>query len=89
MFIMETIKGGDPERGIANRLQKRGVSWSKSQSKQSAIGFFSSRPNWDLPPPHPQASVLRPGIQRGGQHSLSGEGYGGPNADDWVESITL
>jgi hypothetical protein len=41
MFIMEAIKGGVPER-IVNGLQKRGVSWSKSQSKQSAKFFLQS-----------------------------------------------
>ncbi len=24
------------------------------------LGFFSNRPNWDPPPPHPQASVFPP-----------------------------
>ncbi len=32
-------------------------------------------------PPHP------PGIRKGGQHSLAGEGAGGANSDDWRGSL--
>ncbi len=46
------------------------------------LGFFSSRWNWDPPPPHPQASVSPALWFRGGggvTHSLAGEGWvGGP-----------
>ncbi len=42
--------------------------------------------------PPPQASVSPPLDPRGGgeQHSLKGEGVGGPNPDDfWIESLAL
>jgi hypothetical protein len=41
---------------------------------------LSLRRNWVPTPPSPQASVLPP-------HSLAGEGVGGPNSDDWKESL--
>jgi hypothetical protein len=44
------------------------------------LGFFSSRPNWDPPPPHPQASVSSP-FGSGGD--TAGEGVGGPNSDGY------
>jgi hypothetical protein len=51
----------------------------------------SPRRNWVPPPPLPQASVLPPWTKggRGEQHSLAGEGVGGPNSDDWLESVAL
>ncbi len=72
MFIMEKIKGGDLERGIVNRLQKEALAGQKCRVNR-VLGFFSSRPNWSLPPPHPQARVLTPWIQRGGSNTLSRE----------------
>ncbi len=39
--------------------------------------------------PLPPVSVLPPWNQRGGQHSLGGEGAGGANSDDWRESPAL
>ncbi len=39
------------------------------------LGFFSSHPNWEPPPPHTQASVFLPLWFRGTQ-SLAGEGVG-------------
>jgi hypothetical protein len=46
------------------------------------------------PPTPPLASECVPPlcIQKvggGEQHSLAGEGVGGPNSDDWIESLTL
>jgi hypothetical protein len=42
-----------------------------------------------LPPP-PQASVSPPWTQREGeQHSLADEEVGGPNSDNWTESLAL
>jgi len=49
-----------------------------AQSRQSAIGSFSSRRNWGPPPPHPQASVPPPPWTKEGQHSLPGERAGEP-----------
>jgi hypothetical protein len=51
------------------------------------LGFFSSRPNWNPPPPHPQASVPPLLWFRewgdGVKHSLAGGGdRGGPNSDE-------
>jgi hypothetical protein len=44
-----------------------------------------------LPPPPPKASVSLPlgpkGV--GEQHSFAGEGLGGPNSADWIESLAL
>jgi hypothetical protein len=48
------------------------------------LSFFSSRPNWDPQPPHPQASVSPHTLVWGGTHSLAGELMGGPNSDDIV-----
>jgi hypothetical protein len=39
--------------------------------------FFSSRPNWDPPPPHPEASVS-PLRFRGGHTRLRESGWGVP-----------
>jgi hypothetical protein len=39
------------------------------------------------PPPPLQASVSPPGTQRGGGERV--RGLGGPNADDWIESLAL
>ncbi len=45
----------------------------KIKSRDRVLSLFSSRWNWDSPPPHPQASVPRfPG--GGGAYSLAGEG---------------
>jgi hypothetical protein len=45
---------------------------------ERALGFFHSRPNWDPPTPHPQASAPPPFVSGvGGTHSLTGEGVGG------------
>jgi hypothetical protein len=35
-------------------------------AQSSVIGFFSSRPNWDPPPPQPQDSVSPPLLWLGG-----------------------
>ncbi len=61
---------------------------SQIQSSQSMC--LSSRPNWDIPPPLPQASVS-PGTKEEGTHSPAGKGVGpgGPNADAWRKSLTL
>jgi hypothetical protein len=48
------------------------------------------RRNWFPPPPHPKVSVSPLGSKGGGeQHSLAGEGVGGPNSDDWIEGLAL
>ncbi len=48
------------------------------QSRQSARGFVSSRPNWNPPSPYPQASVPPPLFgSNEGTHSLTGECVGG------------
>jgi hypothetical protein len=41
------------------------------------LGFFSSRPNWDHPLSHPQASVSPPLWFLGEAYSLGGEGVWG------------
>ncbi len=50
-------------------------------------GFLSSRQNWVRPPPHPRASVASH-LVPGGTNSLAERG-GGPNSDDWRESLAL
>jgi hypothetical protein len=47
-------------------------------SAHRVLGFFSSRPNWDIPPPHPQESLYPPFGSGGGTHSVAGEGRGVP-----------
>ncbi len=43
------------------------------------LGFFSSRPNWDPPPPHQQVSVSPPPLIPGGDTLACGKaGGGGP-----------
>jgi hypothetical protein len=57
------------------------MGWYTAQSTYIPIvpQCMSPRPNWDLPPPLPQASVSLPRNQRGGAHSPAGEGVaGGP-----------
>ncbi len=46
------------------------------------LGFFSSRPSWDSPPPHPQASVPLNWVQvggGGGTQSIATEGLASQN----------
>jgi hypothetical protein len=49
--------------------------------------FMSSRLDWVPHPPPPQVSVS----PRSGDttHSLEGKGVGGPNSDDWTETLVL
>ncbi len=58
-----------------------------AQSRHSAIGFFSSRPNWDSPTPSPQASMSLPLWFSGRTYSLAGEGVGGPNSDEGTDTV--
>ncbi len=39
--------------------------------------------------PPPASECVPPFNLRGGQHSPAGEGMGGPNSDDWRESLAL
>ncbi len=48
--------------------------------------FLSLRPNWDPPPPLPQASVYLIRTKGGGTLTC-GWGGGGPNWDDWRKSL--
>jgi hypothetical protein len=51
---------------------------------------LSHRPNWVRRPPLPQASVPPPEQKRGGGNTrLRGGGVGGPDSDDWRESLAL
>ncbi len=47
---------------------------------------LSLRRNWVPTPPLPKASVSPPLEE---QHPLADEGVGGPNSDDWKESLAL
>ncbi len=71
-----------------------------SQSRQSAIGFFSSRPNWDPSPTPspPQASVFPPlvwgggntlafGRSGGGSHFGRGDGHCGTLGSSYIQNI--
>ncbi len=53
----------------------------KDHRVDRVLGLFSSRPNWDSPAPHPQASVNPPPPPlpwgSGGAQPLVGEGVGG------------
>jgi hypothetical protein len=44
------------------------------------------RRNWKPPTPSPASECMDP---KGEQHLLAGEGVGGPNSDDWTESLAL
>ncbi len=68
--------------------------------KDRVLGIFSSRLNWDTPPPHPHAIVSPPPLVPGGTHSLAGEGVGGSQfgrgdlyfaveADAWKRECTV
>ncbi len=54
-------------------------------------GFLSSRPNWVLPPPHPQASVAPPSPfgSNGGNTLVAGERVGVPNSDEGTYTLVL
>jgi hypothetical protein len=59
-----------------------------TQSRQSAR-LFSSRPNWDPPPPHTQASVSPP-LVPGGRTLFRELWVGrGPNSDDGTDTLVL
>ncbi len=51
---------------------------------------LSHRRHW-VPTPLPRKLVCLPSWtqRRGEQHSLADEGVGGPNSDDWIESLAL
>ncbi len=51
-------------------------------------GFFSSRPNWDLPHPFTCRRVC-PSLVPGGSHSLAGEGVGDPSSDEGTDTVVL
>ena len=55
--------------------------------------FLSSRMNWVPPLPLSQASVSPQAsgmwVGGGATHSLAGKGVGGPNSDDWTETLVL
>ncbi len=61
--------------GSGKKCYKRGVTARKSglcvkcTEPQSMLSFFSSRPNWASPPPHPQASGPTP--RSGGRGTLA------------------
>ncbi len=49
-------------------------------------------PSSELVPPTPSSESERVsplGSKGGEQHSLAGEGVGGPNSDDWIEAVAL
>jgi hypothetical protein len=70
-------------RPIAERLEYN----TENTERQ---GFLSSRPNWLPRPLTPQASVAPPlCFQRGGTHSLVGEGAGGANSDEGSATLVL
>ncbi len=61
-------------------------------SSLSPLSFLSSRPNWDPPPPHPQASVYPPPpMWFQGKGTLAcGKGWGvGPNFNEGTDNVVL
>jgi hypothetical protein len=73
----------------------RGLEEHFTHKVDRVLGFFSSRPNWDPPPPappHPQESVTIPLWFRppgGGTHLLAGEGVKGPSSDEGTDTVVL
>ncbi len=59
------------------------------QRVDRVLGFLSSRPNWDLPPPYPQASVSPPLVSGGWALSFAGDGVGGLNSDEGTDTVVL
>jgi hypothetical protein len=55
------------------------------------LGIFSSRPNWDSPTLHLQASLSPPPlVQRGGVHTrLRERAWCGPNSDEGTDSVVV
>jgi hypothetical protein len=54
------------------------------------LGFFSSRPNWDPPPPpSPSGQCVPSPFIPGGTRSLAGEGVGGPNTEEGTDAVVL
>ncbi len=55
------------------------------------LGFSSSRPNWDPPPPQPAGEFGSPPpppwVPGGGTHLLGGQGLGGPNTDEGTDTL--
>jgi hypothetical protein len=57
-----------------------------------ALGFLSSRPNWDPPPPSfspADECVFHSLVPGGGTHSLGVEGVGDPNSDEETHIVVL
>jgi hypothetical protein len=55
-------------------------------SKSTIFSTLESRPNWDYPPPHLQASVSPPAFFEGRIDSLAGEGVGGPSSYEGTDN---
>ncbi len=54
------------------------------------LSFFSSRRNWDPPPPHPRASVAPPPlVPGGGEARLRERGWESPNSDEETYTAVL
>ncbi len=53
------------------------------------LGFFSSRPNWDPQPPHPQASVPPPILWFPEGRDKLACGTGGANSDEGTDTVVL
>ncbi len=67
------------------RRVRRGIIYSIHRVPEC----LSLRRNWVPPPPPPQASVSLPLDPKGGSNTRLRVRCGGPNSDDWTESMAL
>ncbi len=77
-------RGGGQGTYIFHSLGCRGIIvYLEYQSVCPIVGF-------DTPTPSSESErVSSLGSKGGEQHSLAGEGVGGPNSDDWIEAVAL
>jgi hypothetical protein len=89
-----TRGGGEAKDGKMGRYGQHSnasceVSSSTAATSRQSAGFFSSRPNWVSPPPHPKKSVATPFGSKGGDTlACCGEG-GGSQCDEGTDALVL
>ncbi len=96
MLVGKAVRGKYVPRALirpcCQRTHRGQIRGFPPQSRQSALSFFSSRPNWDTPTPSPAGGCLPPPLRfegGGGTHLLAGEGVGGTNSDEETDTVVL